>query len=543
MIEHALRYREAGFSVIPIKPDFDPVEQKFLKKPYLSWRAYQQSLPTADEIKLWWNKWPKAMIGIVTGEISKLYAIDCDTEDSYQKIQELIPDSFLTPTVSTPRGGKHIWVKCSNGTQITTVSAVMPNIDTRGNGGYIIAPPSINEKGGKYEWLAGLSFEEIALNEAPASILNKIYIYKGRVDKKDYSNLQMSTASTNVYTQGTRDQDLFHIAHLLVKAGCEEKYLIKTLEMLALSCSPPFPLDEARTKIQSALERANRKTRNLSDDVRDYILSTSGVFLSTDIQKCLHLSTREDLKNLSIILKRLNVKEHLIEKYGNRNGTWRVVDTEEELIDIFNADLTPYDIKLPLRIQEYVTIHKGNVVIIAGESNAGKTSFCLNVARMNRDSNFINYLSSEMQNGAELRIRLDEFGEPIEKWKPVKFQFRTDDFPDKIMPDALNIIDYLDEGNDEEAHKMPSRIRNIANKLRSGIAVIAIQKDPNKQFGYGGSGTLNRARLYVTVTRQGLLTIIKGKIWRNKNINPNGMYCNYKLAAGCKYSMDGEWAW
>ena len=368
-------------------------------------------------------------------------------------------------------------------------------------------------------------------------------IYKGDVDSQENPCPLMSTLSTQFYTSKTRDENLFHLANLLVKAGCEEKFLMNTLLLLAMNCPAPLSHENAYLTIEDAIGRATRKIRSLADDVRDFIQSTSGVFLSTDVAKGLHLSTREDLKNLSIILKRLSIKEKLIEKYGNKNGTWRVVDTDEEIIDIFNADLKPFNVRMPLKIQEYVNIHKGNVIIIAGESNAGKTSFCLNVARMNRADYPINYISSEMQNGAELRIRLDEFGEDINLWRPVKFQFRTDNFPDKIIPDAVNIIDYLDEGNNDDATRMPARIRDIANKLKDGVAIIAIQKDPNKPYGFGGAGTMNRSRLYLTVTRQGVMTIVKAKMWKNKNINPNGMFCNYKLAAGCKYFMEGDWKW
>jgi hypothetical protein len=537
-LDAALYYRSLNWSVIPLSPLSKIPPKGFEVIPY------RERLASKEEIKAWWGKWPDANVAIITGKLSNLFVVDFDKykpEYSEEKALEFFPDNIITPVDRSARGGEHHYYCYPEGANLTIHADTLPAIDYRGEGGYIMAPPS-SFNGSSASWV--VRPDEAAPSPVPEKFLQLIKntnnIYTHGVDK---DNQQMSTASTNVYKSGRRDQDLFHIAHLLVKAGCEDDYLYKTLEMLALSCNPPFPLHEAELKIKSAIERASRKERNLAAEVRDYVLSTNGVFLSTEVAKCLHLSTREDLKNLSIILKRLESKEKIIEKYGNKNGCYKSIDQEEELIDIFNVDLAPFDISLPLKIHEYVTIHKSNVIVIAGESNAGKTSFCLNVARMNRDKQKINYLSSEMQDGTELRIRLNEFEENIEKWRGVKFEFRTDDFPGKIIPDAINIIDYLDEGNDAEAYRMPLRIKEISKKLKSGVAVIAIQKDPNKEFGFGGSGTLNRSRLYLTTTTKGVMTIKKGKIWRNKLLNPNGMYCNYKLVAGCKYYLDGGWKW
>ncbi len=81
----ALQYAEIGLSVIQCQPD---------KKPYISWTEYQTRSATPDEIRSWWSKWPNAMIGIVTGKISNLFVIDCDTEAGYEEIQKLIPELF-----------------------------------------------------------------------------------------------------------------------------------------------------------------------------------------------------------------------------------------------------------------------------------------------------------------------------------------------------------------------------------------------------------------------------------------------------------------
>jgi len=63
ILNAALNYSKKGFSVIPIKPD---------KTPYLKWEKYQREKAGPDLIREWWDKWPDANVGIVTGAISGL---------------------------------------------------------------------------------------------------------------------------------------------------------------------------------------------------------------------------------------------------------------------------------------------------------------------------------------------------------------------------------------------------------------------------------------------------------------------------------------
>jgi hypothetical protein len=88
---------------------------------------------------------------------------------------------------------------------------------------------------------------------------------------------------------------------------------------------------------------------------------------------------------------------------------------------------------------------------------------------------------------------------------------------------------------------MPMRIRQIADRLKRGIAIVALQKDPNKGLGFGGSGTLNRSRLYLTMSKQGVIKIEKAKMWRNESINPNGLFARFKLVGGAKFIKESEW--
>jgi hypothetical protein len=538
MIEAALKYHEKGMSVFPVNPN--------TKKPLVEWKKYQTERPTIDQLHAWFDRTNNG-IAIVTGKISDTFVVDFDRYKpgfSEETALRLIPDSVVAPTVKTIRNGRHMYFKNPDGS-FSIGAAIAPGIDFRGEGGYVVAPPSRNMTGAEYTW--EVSLDECVPPSLPDSFKEALYnkdinnIYTHGDDKTSHQVSSMSSSVINsLYNEGRRDQDIFHIANLLVKAGCEKEYLYKTLEILALNCNPPFPIKEVEEKIKSAIQRAGRREGNLTADIREWVLSSSGIFLSSDVTKCHNLSSRSELQQVSNILNRLK-DEGLIEKYGNKRGQFRTLDQDEEVIDYMSANAAPYPLRLPLGIEDFVSIHPGNVIVIAGESNAGKSAACLVIAKRNCHDHKVNYMSSEMQDGAELRIRLEKFGEPLENWKKIKFTFRTDNFPDKVDPDGLNIIDYLDEGTDSEAYKMPMRIRQIADRLKGGVAVIALQKDPNKGLGFGGSGTLNRSRLYITMTRQGVLTIQKAKIWRNDNINPNGMFIKFKLVAGARFMKEGDW--
>src|SRR5574343_217902 len=108
----ALAYLKQGISVIPSDP-----KTKF---PYIKWADYQKRLPTEQEVVSMWKDFPGAMVAMVTGSISGIAVVDCDSEDAIKKVEDVIPDSMETVVAVSPRGGKHYYFKCSNGLKTKT---------------------------------------------------------------------------------------------------------------------------------------------------------------------------------------------------------------------------------------------------------------------------------------------------------------------------------------------------------------------------------------------------------------------------------------
>ncbi len=528
-LQHALHYLAMGLSVIPIKPD---------KTPYIQWKNFQKRLPTEDEVKAWWQKWPGAMIGIVTGKVSGVCVIDIDSEEGQAQVDELIPENLVFPVSKTPRGGKHYYFKMPD-EPIGNNAGAIPGADFRGERGYIIAPPSMNGDGQGYIWLDGCSIDEVELSSLPSAYIVFIndFAFKGYKGDavNNYAKLRKATDNYEIYyQQGQRDETLFHVANSLIRGGMEEGLARKTLSMLALQCDPPFDLKDANIKIDSALKRIERKQRALAEEIREWVKTTQGYFLTTEVHAELRITTPEEKKACYSTLLRM-CESGEIEKHGDKRGCFRVVDETCESIDFLSASGEALDVHFPFEVESLVKILPKNIVVIAGEPNAGKTAFLLNVAEANMDRHEVLYFTSEM-GALELQDRLSKFGRPLNSWK-VKFKERSSNFADVIRPDAINIIDYLEVH--DEFYKVGLYIKEISDKLVNGIAIIAIQKNKGNEYGLGGGRGLEKARLYLSMEPR-KIKIVKAKNWANSAKNPNGMECEFQLSSGWKFSH-GVW--
>ncbi len=116
------------------------------------------------EVAAWWTQWPEANIGLATG--NGLVVLDVDPDHGGDdSIKELLGDNpaWMTPTVRTGSGGYHFYFKTTQSVRNTTTFRSLKGIDVRGDGGYVVAPPS-NHLKGSYVWLdtRGLDVEMLA---------------------------------------------------------------------------------------------------------------------------------------------------------------------------------------------------------------------------------------------------------------------------------------------------------------------------------------------------------------------------------------------
>lgn len=551
-------YIDRGHSVIPVR--------KSNKRPLIKWAEFQTRLPTHEELKAWWDKWPDANIALITGELSGINIVDIDTKEGNVNLNEFLPDTFVAPMTETPGGGWHYFFKYQPG--LRNAARVIAGTDIRTDGGYAIIPPSSNGAGKKYAWRRGLKITEVDLPEMPEFLFDILAADSGFlkkehiIDKKSSStNLFSSdinarseeaqqhpdntpTTNDNIFLEdGTRDEGLFHVANCLVKGGMNEPNTLKCLQILGSSCNPPFDEKVLPFKIKSAMDRAKKRDIGLTKEIREWVLTTKGNFSTTFVYNSLNLTTSDNKRKAAVILGRL-CEDGIIERYGTRRGEYRLIEKDLEFLDLMKAEGAEEHIWLPLGLPKMVRLFAGNIIVIAGAANAGKTAFLLSCCRYNMKKRRVRYLSSEM-GVEEAADRINKFDDiTLPEWqKRWEFAERYDNFQDALLTGRgnINIIDYLEQP-EGEAYRAGHQLSQIHRNLDGAIALVALQKNRGKgrETGVGGDPTLSKPRLYIAMD-YGWMKVVKCKAFNNEYGNPNWEECTFKLAVGHNFVLKDDW--
>jgi len=237
--------------------------------------------------------------------------------------------------------------------------------------------------------------------------------------------------------------------------------------------------------------------------VRSWVFMAKGKFKLFDMLKETGIASAEDIIESKLAIQYLECEG--IIKAGNQNGVYIKTNISLEKMKKVKDRQPPMDLWLPLGLHEKVVINRGSLIIIAGVTNAGKSAWFLNFTEKNKDKYKIRYVSSEWSN-EERDEHLEDFGVDVDEWdNKVDFYAKKDiasSFDNYIDPENITIIDYFESYDDYAG--VSGALRDIADKLTTGIAIVALQKKAGMTHGYGGEGTANRAQLYINIDKNEL---------------------------------------
>lgn len=249
-VEWALYYANLGWRVFPLSPG----EKIPIKG--MEWKTAATSNP--ETIQKMWEQYPTANIAIVTGNLIVI-DLDLDEEKGKNGIKELeryIADNGAFPEtakVKTGRGGMHLYYTTAEELR-NSAGKLLPGVDIRASGGYIVAPPSVHKNGNRYEWIDGVpKAGDIAA--ADENVLK--FMHSADNKKKKAPAIKPRTVELVQFcTEGQRNDTLFRAAAALQAKGYEDALIVSEIErMNAEQCSPSLEEKEVAEICRSAIER------------------------------------------------------------------------------------------------------------------------------------------------------------------------------------------------------------------------------------------------------------------------------------------------
>ena len=165
MLRAALTYAATGWHVFPCR---------YRAKEPLTTHGFQDATTEAGTIRAWWQRWPQANIGLATGRGSGVVVLDVDPRHGGDDALLYLPSFPATVECLTGGGGRHIYfeapafeVRCSN-------NALGPGLDVKGDGGYVLLPPSVHPTGRAYQWEVSSDPAEVEIAPMPGWLLGSI---------------------------------------------------------------------------------------------------------------------------------------------------------------------------------------------------------------------------------------------------------------------------------------------------------------------------------------------------------------------------------
>lgn len=148
-----------------------------------------------------WSKWPDSNIGVATGAVNGFFVVDVDIKNGKNgeltllALEEKYGKLPATLVAITPSGGRHLFFKC-NERAINSRAEVLPGIDIRGDGGYILVEPSIFE-GNVYKFVN----VNIEIADPPGWLIKLLEV---KNDNGNFGEIYKGSRNDHIFKEGLK---------------------------------------------------------------------------------------------------------------------------------------------------------------------------------------------------------------------------------------------------------------------------------------------------------------------------------------------------
>jgi hypothetical protein len=247
-------YIGRGWSIIPIRSGD--------KRPLVRWEEFQYRRPHVEEVHAWFSGWPEAGVGVVTGAVSGLVVLDIDPrhggEASLERLQKQYDRLPSTLQCRSGGGGRHLYFAHPRA-PIRSKAGFAPGVDLRGEGGYVVAPPSLHASGLRYVWVGDRKPKISDLTPLPDWVLQLAVDQPRRLG---HSIAYWCRLVREGVREGERNNTIASLAGHLLRHGVDASVVVEVLLCWnRVRCQPPLADDEVVAVVESIKRRHERDDR------------------------------------------------------------------------------------------------------------------------------------------------------------------------------------------------------------------------------------------------------------------------------------------